>query len=365
MNFIEEYINGQKGDNLGLYMGEGLHNLSEAIGGIQKNRLYYIASPPKTGKSTLVNYVILNVIKDAIEKSIPIKVYYYSLEMSRIDLEFDFIVYFLYEVYKITTIDYENKTYPISPDLLRGRVYDENKKLVKVPIELENKIKIIYKNYLIKYVGEYNKEGLKISEGIINIIEISDNPTGIYNSILREAEKYGTFIKKKYGESERIIGYKPNNPNEYRIVVLDHVRKVYKERDFSRKEIVDKLSEYFVILRNLLKWTFIGIVHLNRNLNDTTRFTQFGDLLHPDSDMVKESGNLAEDCNYLITMFNPNDERYNLSKHFGLVIKDGAKNILYPYLRTLHLVESRHTIYPQHFRVNMLGNIKHFKKFKK
>ena len=70
--------------------------------------------------------------------------------------------------------------------------------------------------------------------------------------------------------------------------------------------------------------------------------------------------NLAEDADYLFTLFNPNDERYKLQKHFGLAIKDSKNNPIYPSMRTIHLVESRHCEAPQHFRVNMFGNIKKF-----
>lgn len=49
MNFITEFEKGQLGENKGLPMGEGLKNLDAAIGGIQKGRIYGIASPAKTG----------------------------------------------------------------------------------------------------------------------------------------------------------------------------------------------------------------------------------------------------------------------------------------------------------------------------
>jgi hypothetical protein len=72
--------------------------------------------------------------------------------------------------------------------------------------------------------------------------------------------------------------------------------------------------------------------------------------------------NVAEDCDYLFTIFNPNDERYKLSKHFGEIIKDSKGNPLYPNLRTIHLVESRHCMFPQHFKTEMKGNVKSFQK---
>lgn len=74
--------------------------------------------------------------------------------------------------------------------------------------------------------------------------------------------------------------------------------------------------------------------------------------------------NLAEDADYVLTMLNPNDERYRLLNHFGLKIKDSNGSEIYPFMRTLHLVESRHCEFPQHFRVNMNGALKDFSQFK-
>jgi len=77
-------------------------------------------------------------------------------------------------------------------------------------------------------------------------------------------------------------------------------------------------------------------------------------------EVIKATGNLSEDCDYLLTMMNPNDDKYNLKKHFGMEIKDDSGNELYPNLRTIHLVESRHCKYPQHFKTNMIGAYKKF-----
>ena len=63
-------------------------------------------------------------------------------------------------------------------------------------------------------------------------------------------------------------------------------------------------------------------------------------------------------------MFNPNDDRYHLTKHFGMTIKDRNNNPIYPNLRTIHLIESRHCLYPQHFKTNMRGNLKTFEQIK-
>lgn len=60
---------------------------------------------------------------------------------------------------------------------------------------------------------------------------------------------------------------------------------------------------------------------------------------------------------------NPNDDKYNLQKHFNVDIRDSRNNILNPNLKTIHLVSSRHCEFPRHYAVNMYGNIKTFEKF--
>lgn len=47
MNFIETYKEGQQGVNKGLPMGEGLSEVSKAINGIQRSRMYGVAAAPK------------------------------------------------------------------------------------------------------------------------------------------------------------------------------------------------------------------------------------------------------------------------------------------------------------------------------
>ena len=64
--------------------------------------------------------------------------------------------------------------------------------------------------------------------------------------------------------------------------------------------------------------------------------------------------------NYIITLMNPNDEKYGLSKHFGLQIKDTSNDETYPGYTSIHLVESRDTECPVHFRSIMQGNLNNF-----
>lgn len=371
MNFITEFEKGQLGENKGLPMGAGLKNLDAAIGGIQKGRIYGIASPAKTGKSTLINYGFLyEPYLYALENNLPVEWIYYSFEIDRISMEFDAATFFLNHDYGIERIQLENQkcringndvdVIPLSPDYLKGMLRDTNGEVIKCKPNIIEALETVYENRIKKIFGEYNEQGELLNKGVVFFRESRDNPTGIYHELIDYAAHRGEIQYKVYGTSKRMVGYNPNDRNLTTIIIMDHIRKLLPERDFSTKQVVDKMMEYFVELRNLFGFTIIPIIHTNRSISDTDTIKFFKDNLYPTSESVKDTGNISEDCNYLITMFNPNDERYNLSSHFGMPLRNADGTKAYPYLRTLHLVESRHCPYPQHFRVNMYGNLKKF-----
>lgn len=376
-NFIEEYKKGQFGKNKGLPLGSGLEHISKTINGIQRRMMYTIASSPKVGKSTFVNYgFVISPYLYALENpSVDVNWIYYSWEMDRVSMEFDFCSHFLYHDFGIVYYDLpegitvkNEKRIPISAAFLMGQVQDDNEKIIKVPQDIFEKIQIVYENRIVPLFGEYSVEGVLLKPGRIFFVESSENPTGIYKEIFKYASFRGTFNFQKYmkgdKEESKIVSYTPNNPDAYVIVVLDTIRKVSKERGFNMKETIDKTIEYETVLRKLLGYTFVNIVHLNRDMADIERLKFMGDLIYPQPELIKDSGNLSEESTHVFTMFNPNDERYNLNTHFGLKIKDSRRNELFPNLRTIHLVESRFVPYPQHFRVNMNGALKDFKLFK-
>ena len=129
----------------------------------------------------------------------------------------------------------------------------------------------------------------------------------------------------------------------------------------NKKETVDKYSEYTCELRNDYGYTFVHIIHLNRSLSDVERLKHFKEDIYPSSDDIKDTGNISEDCNYLFTLFNPNDGKYGLKSHFGLKLRNDEGAVYYENLRTIHLVESRHCEFPLHFRTEIDGASKSFK----
>jgi hypothetical protein len=377
MNLIEKYKAGQTGSNKGLSMGEGLKAISLAINGVQKSRVYTVAAGPKVGKSTLVDVgFVVEPCLDAMANNIPFEVIYYSYEIDRVSKEFDFVAHFLSRDFGIDNVELPEgvtwkggKTIPLESGYLMGQVQDDNGEIIKVSDEIYQRIKVVYSTRIIPLFGEYSADGVQIKAGMIIFIENKENPTGIRNKLIAHAKTQGSFIYEDSVGSggkvfSRMIGYKAKDPTKLTLIVTDHLRKLVLERGFNLKQTIDKFAEYATELRNTCGYSFVHIIHLNRNMSDVKRMMYQDDRLFPTADDIKETGNLSEESNYIFTMFNPNDDKYNLKKHFSLALKDIKNNLLYPNIRTIHLVESRHCSYPQHFRVDMIGATKQFKQLK-
>lgn len=380
MNFQTEFQKGQEGGNKGIYLGLGLDAISKAINGVQKARIYGVGAAPKAGKSTFVDYgFLLGPYLESLKTKQRIEWIYFSFEIDRVSKEFDFVTFFLYHDYKISQIRLPKgitvkgeSIIDLSPDYLRGRTQDDRGETIKCEPHLVEKVKDIYIRRIIPLFGLYDEKGKKVlrtpdgktvPRGLIDFIEHKDNPTGLRKYLMNKAMKEGQFLNEGGKTNNRITGYSYNtqqDADKLTIIITDHLRKLVLERGFKMKETVDKMIEYQVELRNWCQYTFVDIIHLNRSMTDGNRLKQFGDFLYPNSDDIKDTGNLAEDADYVFTIFNPNDQRYNLTKHFGQDIRNSKGEQLYPYLRTVHLVESRHCYFPQHFKTNMRGNLKSF-----
>jgi hypothetical protein len=298
MNLIEEFKKGQRGSNKGLYMGEGLDNISSYINGIQQGRMYAIAAPPKVGKSTLTDYgFLISPYLDSLKNSVELEIIYYSFELNRVSKEFDVATYFINHDFGIEKVYLEpgvtkngKSEMDLSPNYLRGRILDDNGETIKVSPEVLTALQTVYKNRIIPMFGEYSADGKKLSKGIIHFIENKDNPTGLFKSLKEYASLHGKFVKEGKPGYERVTGYRANNPNRYVIIIIDHVRKLILERGFAMKQNIDKFSEYMCELRDLCNFTFVPIIHTNRNLASTDRIKVAGQDLYPQSEDVKDSG---------------------------------------------------------------------------
>lgn len=145
---------------------------------------------------------------------------------------------------------------------------------------------------------------------ICDIIEGAQNPTGIYKYVKKYAEANGTI--EDINEYDKI--YHPRHPNEIVIPIVDHFGLIKMEKGMSKKEAIDKTSEYFQWMRDFLGYTPIGVSQINRDLSNP--IYQKMDSIEPNLDQIKESGRPAEDADVVVSLFQPsryktNDASYN------------------------------------------------------
>lgn len=373
---------GLEGRNIGIPMDDSISHISRYVRGIKKKQLIVILGPSKSGKSTFCDFAyVLSLCKSYIKNEIVDKrlnsIVYYSFEIDRISKELEFIAHFIaiekpgknyVKLPKGVTVNNQDML-EITSDYINSEIMSDQDTVIYCDKNVIKFIEeVIYPKYIIPIFGEYDNNNKKIKDGIIDFIENRTNPTGMFNFLKKKAQKEGKFLFEYYTNSEgekkkKIIGYKPKDPDRLTLVIIDHNRKWTQERGYNEKQLADKSLDYQVILRNLLGYTFISIVHSNRSLADMDR-RKNPEYLYPTPDDSKGSGNYEEDCDLFWTTFNPNDDKYNIKRHFGLKIKDESGEVIYPKLRTLHLVAARKIPFPVHFRLEMNGGTKMYKKLK-
>jgi hypothetical protein len=149
---------------------------------------------------------------------------------------------------------------------------------------------------------------------VVDIIEGAQNPTGIYKYVKKYAEANGEFNRI----DEHHTVYTANNPNEVVIVAEDHLGLTKTEKGYeTKKQAIDKVSEYNQIFRDSYGYSPVAVSMLNRSLSNP--IYQKMESFEPTIDDVKETGRPGEDADVVISLFDPiryktTDPTYNVDK---------------------------------------------------
>jgi predicted secreted protein len=267
----------------GKYQGldNGFVTLNKYIFGVQRSTYYLIGGSSGTYKTTLLDYIVRNAIRSSQEQQIECNVFYYSFEIDKISKMCNWTSSIIYQTYGIV----------IPPEKIKGlgnfRLTAEEQQLVFKTIPI------------VEQMAE-----------IINFRFESINPTGIFNELWKFATDNGKIIYEEYKDHDdkvkkRIVGYTPNNPNAYNLIALDHLYLLRKERGFQTKEVMDKMSEYFVLLRNLFKFTPIVLQQFNQGLSGIDRQKFKGIDLSPSQGDFKDTTNPYQDADIVMGIMCP------------------------------------------------------------
>lgn len=202
-----------------------------------------------------------------------------------------------------------SKMYTIAKWVSR-RIFLENNILIPIPKLLgwwETKLSSD-EHDLFTMQKDYINELCEVCE----IVEGSQNPTGIYKYVKDYAEKNGKI--EQISEYKKI--YIPNNENHIVIPIVDHLGLTRPEKSMNKKEAIDKVSEYFQMFRDFYSYTPVAVSQINRDLSNP--IYQKMDSFEPNLDQVKESGKPSEDSDCVISLFQPyryktTDLSYNIN----------------------------------------------------
>lgn len=266
----------------GKYSGlaNGFTDLNKYIFGVQRKCYTLIGGASGVFKTTELDFILLNALLDAEKKGIPLDLFYYSFEIDELTKKCNWTAQMVYMKYGEV----------IPPEVIKGlgtnRLTVDQQAMID---DVEPEVEALFAK--------------------INFTFHPTNPTGIYNEVFKHCEKHGELLYEPYKdelgqEKQKIVGYKPKD-DRYVIVAIDHLYLAKKERGFSTKENMDKLSEYLVMLRNTFSITAFVLQQFNQGLSATDRQKFKGVDISPQQTDFKDTTNPYQDADVVLGNMNP------------------------------------------------------------
>ena len=278
--------------------------------GIEQSCYYTITSFTKGGKSQFTSYTFIYqplMFCYYTKADIDIKILYFPLEETPERIMQRFISWLLY--------DFSNGNIRISPRDLRSTTSAVSQEILDI-------VKSEEIQDIIKYFEEH-----------VVFPDEACNPTGIYKYCKNYAEEHGKVYTKtgQYKDEFGVIQnrqvfdrYEQDNPNEYRLVIIDTINLIDTERGMTLKQSMDKLSEYCAkYLRNRYNYSPIVIQQqaFDQEGNEAFKMGR----VRPSVAGLGDSKYTSRDSNVVLGLFSP--FRFALKEYEGYDISKFKDNI--------------------------------------
>lgn len=279
-----------------------LPKLSTVIPGVQKGRYIIVTANSKVGKTQIADYLFLYeplnyIFSEANKGNLKLKIFYFSLEMSKEDKILQMI----------SNKIYNDKQYIVSTDNLRSYFNG---------YILEDRVE--------KLIDEYKDYFTKVEE-VVTFIDKIRNPFGIYKEIRDYARNNGKFflnngVEVDIEKTGLYDYYIPNDPNEQVIVITDHISLLTPEKGEDLHAAMGRYSsDYCLKMRDNFKYTVVNIQQQSAS-SEAKKFNLMGgkliiDSLRPSADDLGDNKLTGRDADLLIGLFAPN--RYKIKTYEG------------------------------------------------
>lgn len=266
---------------------------------IAKNTNYLFVGDTGSGKSTLSQELILNILDwyfdNVYQKTDDLKLSIIYLGMERKQ--------YMYSAKWISRIIFKKDgiLIPVKKILGRKRKRDANGKFTKEYDKLTSHEYNLVDKYS-KIFDEWEKDD------VFTCIEGTHNATGISKFIQGFAERHGE-VKKKDKDTEGPLAkdvYIPKHDNHIVIMATDYVGIIDSEKDSTtgqRKPKLDKYSETMRKARDFYGWSPLNIQQLSRAVSGTDRL-KLNDVKPKLSD-IADTSDLARDADVVVAIFDP------------------------------------------------------------
>lgn len=230
--FLWALKRGIQGHNVGF--DNGRTHINKYLHGTHKARYYLIGGESGAGKTTIADFMyVLRLWFAAKAMKRRVKIIYLSYEIGRIDKMYRWCSYFIWLKHGIR----------LPSDYLQGHVQGHLPSGKHVEMILE----------------AYTAIRSMIDSKEVVIIENVQHPTAVFEGIIRDTfEPNGkverdavTPEEKKKGKLGYVRGYTEYDPDLMTMLVVDHLALTGSEMGLDTKGIMDKMSKYMIVLRNM------------------------------------------------------------------------------------------------------------------
>ena len=286
--------------------------------GWEQSTYYIVTSFTKGGKTQLVSHLLFEALiycyYNEKKTGVSVKILYFPLEETKQRIMTRFYSWLLNKHFNIR----------ISPSDLRSS--DNERPVPESILEKINSDEFVD-------IVDYFEEHVVFSE--------ESNPTGMYKFCRQYAEEHGKVINKtakikdELGfekEVQAFDKYIPDNPDEYVLVLADTVNLIQTERGFTKKQAIDKWSEYCILIRDRYNQSPINIQQQNTDNEsiDSMKLNR----TRPTTAGLGDSKYTSHDANIVLGVFSP--FRFGLKEYLGYPI-DRFRD----HFRTLEVLVNR------------------------
>lgn len=278
-SLIQLIKQGKKGKNKGL--STGFPKLDKCIYGLQRKYMYVVAGDSGSGKSSLALYMyVYRPIMESLLNNKDIHILYFSFEMSSEILLAKLLSIYIWETFN-KQISYEEVL------SLTNEISDEKYEYIKKSVNWLQKV-----------------------EDIMEIIDKPVSPKAVYAITKQWVQHFG-----KYKEiSEHKTEYIPNNPEQYLIGVIDHIRLLSGGDGATTKSKIDDCCDYAVGLRNKTGMSWCIVQQLNRGFKNMERRSSNYQMLQLDD--LADSSAPAQSAEVVIGIFDAYREKMKVCEKY-------------------------------------------------